>query len=54
MIKAKVTHKGSSSNGDVISIFDADGREIAIRRHQIKLLRSLLKGIGKKETELVF
>lgn len=49
LIKAKVTHKGFTREGDTISVFDGDGREIAIRRVQISPLRKLLKDISKKD-----
>ena len=50
-MKAKITRQqtpGRMRNSDVVSIFDSDGREIAIRRGQIPQLIKLLKDIRLK------
>lgn len=49
MIQAKISHKGFTKESDTISIFDSDGREIAIHRQQISSLRKLLRDISKKD-----
>ena len=48
-MKARITHKGLNRQGDTISLFDNDNREIAIRRNQIGGFIKLLKDINKKD-----
>jgi len=48
-MRAQVTWKGMRFESDTISIFDDDGREIAIHRDQIPKLIELLKAIEKRE-----
>ena len=50
-MKVVITHqetKGRMRNSDTISLFDSDGREIAIRRGQIPQVIRLLKDIRVK------
>jgi hypothetical protein len=48
-MRAKVTYQGRVRDSDTISIWDNDGREIAIHRKQIKPLIKLLKEVDKRE-----
>lgn len=48
-MRAEITRKGLTRNGDTVSIFDNDKREIAIRRTQIAPLIKLLRDISKRE-----
>lgn len=48
-MKAQITRQGLTRDGDTVSIWDSDGREIAIRRKQIGPLIKLLKDMRKRE-----
>ena len=48
-MRARITHKGLNKQGDTVSIFDNDNREITIRRSQIKGFIKLLKDINSKD-----